>query len=121
MTKVLDSNILIKALKGKLDLEKYEGSYINPIVYAEVLYGILYIGKTMDEFDDFLETFQLEILPIGKETAEIFTKLKLELNKKGQPLPDNDLLIASSALEHDLALVTENKKHFERIKGLTLK
>jgi len=43
MQKILNSNVLIKALKGQTGLQKYKGSYITPIVYAEVLYGLLYI------------------------------------------------------------------------------
>ncbi|HOM77756.1 MAG TPA: type II toxin-antitoxin system VapC family toxin [bacterium] len=118
MPKILDSNIIINALKGKSKLGAYKGSYITPIVYAEVLYGILYIGRKVKEFDDFLNENEIETLPIGKETAQIFTKIKLELNKKGNPLADNDLLIAASGLEYDLEVVTGNKKHFSRIRGL---
>lgn len=35
-------------------------------------------------------------------------------------LVDPDLLIAATALHHDLTLVTRNRKHFERIPGLDL-
>jgi predicted nucleic acid-binding protein len=31
-----------------------------------------------------------------------------------------DLLIAATALDHDLTLVTRNRRHFERIPDLTL-
>jgi len=120
MTKFLDSNILIEVLKGKAKLKKSENYFISPIVYAEVLYGFLYIGKKVRQFDNFLEKSQIEIVQVGRKTAEIYTKIKLALNKKGMPLEDNDLLIAASCLEYGLPLVTKNLKHFMRIKKLKI-
>jgi predicted nucleic acid-binding protein len=35
-------------------------------------------------------------------------------------IPDMDLLIAATALEHDLTLVTRNLSHFSRIPELRL-
>jgi predicted nucleic acid-binding protein len=113
----LDSNIVVDAIKHKVTL-KNTSYYINPIVYAEVLYGLLYIGKSENEFQRFLESIGIEVLTISTETASIYTKLKLEYNKKGFPLADNDLLIAASCLEHSLSLFTLNLRHFERIRDL---
>jgi len=36
------------------------------------------------------------------------------------PISDFDLLIGSTAIFHDLIMVTENTKHFKRIKGIQL-
>jgi len=52
--------------------------------------------------------------------AEIFGRLKADLEGKGSPLDDFDLIIATSALSHNLTLVTNNEKHFKRIEGLKL-
>jgi tRNA(fMet)-specific endonuclease VapC len=38
----------------------------------------------------------------------------------GTPLDDIDLLIAGIALDQGLVLVTRNRRHFERIDGLTV-
>ena len=62
----------------------------------------------------------LEIIPNGQEAAEIFARVKAELEIKGTRLDDFDLLIASCALTHNLILVTNNLKHFQRIPGLRL-
>ena len=115
----LDSNIIIEVIKNKVEL-KDTSYYVNPIVYAEVLYGLLYIGKAENEFQRFWKSKRIDLLVIGAGTASIYTRLKLELNKKGFPLADNDLLVASSCLEHNLSLFTLNLKHFERIKGMVL-
>ncbi len=65
-----------------------------------------------------LEPF--ETLPIDFETARIFGEMRSELRQTGMGLADFDLLIAATALRHDLTLVTRNRRHFDRIPGLRL-
>lgn len=57
---------------------------------------------------------------ITKAVMMRFGLLKAELEAAGTPLADADLLIAATALEHGMALVTGNTKHFARIPGLQL-
>ena len=66
-----------------------------------------------------LET-EFEIIPTGKESAEIFGMFKATLEKSGARLDDFDLIIASCAMAHNLTLVTNNVGHFKRIEGLKL-
>jgi predicted nucleic acid-binding protein len=42
------------------------------------------------------------------------------LRQQGLLIPDMDLLIAATALEHDLTLVTRNQRHFVRLPGLQM-
>ena len=56
------------------------------------------------------------LLP-GRETAEHYAHLFVQLKRAGTPVSDNDLWIAALALEHDLALITRDQ-HFERIPQL---
>ncbi|MBI4066501.1 type II toxin-antitoxin system VapC family toxin [Candidatus Gottesmanbacteria bacterium] len=60
------------------------------------------------------------MLPITEAIVKRFIAIKLQTETKGEKLADFDLLIAATALEHNLALVTKNTKHFQRIKGLLL-
>jgi len=62
----------------------------------------------------------LETVPVGIEVAEIFGMLKSDMESKGMRLDDFDLIIASSALAHNLILVTNNLRHFERVEGLKI-
>jgi len=62
----------------------------------------------------------LEIIPISQELVEIFGLLKSKLEKKRKPIDDFDLILASTALSHNMVLVTNNEKHFKRINGLKL-
>ena len=42
------------------------------------------------------------------------------MRKAGRMIGDFDLLIASTCLCHDLTLLTNNVRHFNRIEGLRL-
>jgi predicted nucleic acid-binding protein len=60
------------------------------------------------------------ILPFDLSTARVFGMIRAELEKAGNILPDADLQIASTAIYHDLELVTGNIRHFHRIPNLRL-
>jgi predicted nucleic acid-binding protein len=57
--------------------------------------------------------FQERILPVTQTIAERLGRLAGERDLAGSPLPISDGLIAATALEHDLTLVTRNLKHFD--------
>ncbi len=51
---------------------------------------------------------------------ERFGVIRGELQRRGEAIGDPDLLIAATALDHDLTLLTRNRKHFTRIPNLKL-
>ena len=59
-------------------------------------------------------------LSIDIETCEIFGQLKAELQRAGSPIGDFDTMIAATALQHDLILLSNNTRHFERVDGLRI-
>jgi tRNA(fMet)-specific endonuclease VapC len=52
-------------------------------------------------------------------TAEIYANLAAELERKGTPIPENDIWIAAVSLELDMPLATRDA-HFERVAGLAV-
>ena len=46
--------------------------------------------------------------------------MKADLELKGHVIADNDLWIAAFALRHSIPLVSNNRRHFQRVPGLTL-
>ena len=68
----------------------------------------------------FIKESNLQIINLENNTIFQFGQIKAELEKAGQRLEDFDLLIASTAMVNNFTLVTENKKHFRRIKKLKL-
>ena len=51
---------------------------------------------------------------------ETYGEYKALLSKNGIIIDDMDLLIASTAITHNLTLVTNNVRHFGRIKELEI-
>ena len=77
-------------------------------------------NPTADEHSlrHFLEGVHL--LGITSGTCEMFGRLRGKLRSEGRMIPDFDLMIAATALEHDLTLLSNNRRHFERIQGLRI-
>jgi tRNA(fMet)-specific endonuclease VapC len=62
----------------------------------------------------------LPILPFDESAARIYGPLKADLQRKGTPLDEPDLRIASTALANGLTVITGNVRHFDRVPGLTI-
>jgi len=60
------------------------------------------------------------VLPVTESVAATFARTRARLRRRGQLIPDMDLLIAATALTYGLSLVTRNRRHFGRIDGLRL-
>ena len=124
---LLDTDTIIYSLKGNTNIQENLLHHVNDllqisiITLMELYYGV-YKSQHVDANLAKIKTLEqsFEILPTGQETAEIFGRLKARLELDGNRLDDFDLIIASTALTHNLVLVTNNEKHFERIEGLKL-
>ena len=62
----------------------------------------------------------VDVVGLDDETARIFGRERARLRAGGNPIDGLDLLIGATALRHDLTLLTNNRRHFERIEGLTI-
>ncbi len=124
---LLDTDTVIYALKGDQAVKRNLRKHLNDMIKISVITLMeLYYGayksqqiianlariKTLEE--------NMEVIPLGKESTEIFGLNKANLERTGTPLDDFDLIIASTAMTHNLTLVTNNIKHFKRIEGLKL-
>lgn len=70
------------------------------------------------EMLSFIEEFTL--LGVDTTTCETFGRIKADLQLRGQLIDDFDTMIAATAIQHDLTLLTNNIRHFERIEGLRI-
>ena len=60
----------------------------------------------------------LEILPYEAPADAVYGDLRARLERSGQPIGGNDLLIAAQAVALGHAIVTDNVREFGRIDGL---
>ena len=124
---LLDTDTIIFSLKGNAAVQKNLLLHINDaikistITLMELYYGAYKSQKVTGNLAKIKTIEQsLEIIPVGIEVAEIFGMLKSILEKTGSRLDDFDLIIAACSLAHNLTLVTNNEKHFQRIEELKL-
>jgi len=125
---LVDTDILSEFLRGTTKvvenveayLESYDAINFSIITYYEILNGLLYkdARKQLKKFTEFAELNKILPLTISatRQAAEIYADLK----KEGQPIGHTDCLIAGIALTNDLQLITNNSRHFERVKGLEI-
>jgi tRNA(fMet)-specific endonuclease VapC len=52
-----------------------------------------------------------------KDTARFYGTVVMQLRRKGRPIPQNDMWIAATALQHNLTLLTKDT-HFDEVNGL---
>lgn len=62
----------------------------------------------------------LPVLPFDASAARRYGEVRAELERRGTPIGDADLRIASIALDRDLTVVTGNVRHFEKVPGLAV-
>jgi len=129
MSKVLlDTDILSNlmrnnpnvTLKAQKYLKLHSKFTISIITRYEILRGLK--AKSATAQIAAFEKFCLvsEILPISDSIIVKASDIYADLHKKGLLITDADILIASTALEHSLTLITNNESHFNRILGLTI-
>lgn len=127
MRYLIDSDRVAEYLKGRPDAVALlsglfqDGIAISIITFAEIYEGIYYGRDRAHDEQMFLRFLQgVSVLGISRPIARRFALIRGDLPAKGQLLPQPDLLIAATALQHNLVLVTRNTAHFQRISSLHL-
>ncbi|RIK64250.1 MAG: hypothetical protein DCC65_14635 [Planctomycetota bacterium] len=59
------------------------------------------------------------VLPVTKDTAAVYARVRLRLKQSGGPIPENDVWIAAVCIEHDIPLATSDS-HFSGVSDLKL-
>ena len=126
MRYLFDTNIVIFVLKdqggkaaARLSQESPGEIGICSVVEAELYHGATKYGAPDDRrsaLDGFLVPFRS--LAFDSACVPNYARIRDELERAGQVIGGNDLLIAAIALTHDLTLVTHNSGEFNRVSGL---
>jgi tRNA(fMet)-specific endonuclease VapC len=91
---------------------------ISIITRYEILRGLKAKGaqQQASRFEDFCA--KNRVLPITDDVVLRAADIYADLYRTGELISDADILIAASALVNGFAIVTNNEKHFGRIKTL---
>lgn len=127
MKKILiDTNVLRRASDDYEPVLKklHDSDFIllSPIVIGELIYGYKKGNKESKNkryLESFVEKNDIKVLKITQETADIYANIRYQLEKKGKPIPTNDIWIAAQAMENGAVLITYDQ-HFEDIPGLRI-
>ncbi len=88
------------------------------LVAGELRYGAFKRGS--ERLTTQLEAIlsRLEILPLEEPADQRYGELRAHLEKRGQLIGPNDMLIAAHALALGYVVVTDNVREFSRVPGL---
>jgi tRNA(fMet)-specific endonuclease VapC len=124
---LVDSDIVADWLQGRsqavqlLSSLEPQGLAISLITYGEIYEGVLY-SRDPKASERIFRRFMRDvtILPVNKVVMKRFAYLRGQLRGAGSLIADFDLLIAATAIEYQLTLITRNIRHFDRVPGLSL-
>lgn len=121
---LIDTSVAVAHLRGvavvseRLELARMR--YLPTAALGELRYGVWRSARPEQRRAQLERWLQVTVvLPIGAATAATYGELKQRLALAGTPIPENDLWIAATALEHGLPLATRDA-HFARVPGLVV-
>jgi tRNA(fMet)-specific endonuclease VapC len=93
---------------------------ISVITLMELQYGLLLNPQRAQKIEPMMTSFlsSVIVLPFGNPESEKAAETRAVLKTQGQPIGAYDVLIAATALQHQLIMVTANQREFDRVPGL---
>ncbi len=125
MAYLVDANVLSEPTKARPDanvvgwLSAHEGELaVDPIILGEIRIGVLVLpsGQKRTQLVQWVTALErvVECIPWDAAVGRRWAELVAALRRKGQALPLLDSMIAATALEHDLTVVTRNVRDFRK-------
>ena len=98
-----------------------EDQCTTAVTVAEIAYAAARNGdsETIPRLRELLATASI-VLPFDADAAEVYGRLRADLERLGVRLDEPSLRIASIALAHDLTLVTASGRLYDRVPGLRI-
>ena len=133
MPGLLDTNIVSELPKLRpnpnvlayLSSQPLQHFFLSTLTIAEIRYGILnaqgkHRQRQLEAWleDEVRKVFEGRILPITEAVLVRWRVLMEQGRKTGRTYSQPDLILASTALEHDLTFITRNTRDFVGIPGL---
>jgi tRNA(fMet)-specific endonuclease VapC len=127
---LLDSNALSELIRnpGGSVSQQFERKASDPanelltsiVTACELRYGAVRKGSRIlaERVDRTL--ISVKVVPLSTGADATYADLRTDLERRGQLIGPNDLLIAAHALALGAILVTDNVREFKRVKGLKI-
>jgi tRNA(fMet)-specific endonuclease VapC len=123
----LDTNVVVVSLRRntppriveRFRLARPDSIVVPEMVRAELLHGCLKSHRPKENrkaVERFLAPFRH--LPFDSVAAEHYAEIRTYLERRGELIGPNDLVIAATARAAGATLVTRNTTEFQRVPGL---
>jgi tRNA(fMet)-specific endonuclease VapC len=120
----LDTNAVIAYREGISDVcklvDEADVIILPVIVIGELLYGALNSTKIKNN-EKFVHKFAgySLVTPIDESVAACYARVRFDLKRRGNPIPENDIWIAAACLDLKVSLLSRND-HFKLVPGLNV-
>ena len=126
MKYLLDTNVLIAIFRDEHGIREAilqagtKNCAISELTFGELLVGA-YKGKNKRQRKEVEIAGQMfQMIPVTSDIIDCWAKQRANLELQGKKIDSIDLLIASTALQNNLTIVTHNIKHFDRVPNLNI-
>lgn len=124
---LLDTNVLSELRRPRpaarvvrfISVRPLESLFVSSVTFAEIRYGIERVDDVAKRaaLHDWLEQrlrpmFDARVLPVSEDVMFKWRLLVEEGRKAGHTFPQPDLIIAATALQHGLTVVTRDESGF---------
>ena len=129
---LLDTNVLSELRRKKpesrviefVETQPLEQLHVSSVSFAEIRFGIERVAdaRRRDELNEWLShrmrpMFQQRVLAVTEDILLKWRVLVEEGRKPGHTFSEPDLLIAATALHHDLTIVSRDTGEYERARA----
>lgn len=127
MPYIIDADWIIEITRGNravgrtvqsLAPETVAVSWLTIGEVYEVAFNTTYPQAHIDMIQRYMQEF--EVLGVDGEIMERFAEIRACLRRRGQMISDLDIVLAATALRHDMTVLTYNTRHFERVPDLRI-
>lgn len=125
MSYLVDSDVIITLLAARqptvaaIQRLAHQRLTVSLITVGEVYEGAYRTSNPHEHLRAFRILFRtFDILNLNDSIMERFAEIRADLRRRGQRIPDFDLILCATALEHDLTLLSYNVRHLQRVPGL---
>jgi tRNA(fMet)-specific endonuclease VapC len=118
----VDSNAVIAYREGIpaicTIIDNIDILFLPVIVLGELRYGALNSSRPEQNEQIIKKLLENSVLMnVDEAVAVRYARVRSDLKKKGNPIPENDIWIAAICLENEITLISSDG-HFENINGL---
>ena len=132
---LVDTNVLSELRRARpapkviafVAAQPLESLYVSTVTFAEIRFGIELIAdlNRRGELNDWLThkvrpMFEQRVLPVSEDIMFKWRLLVEDGRKAGHTFSQPDLIIAATALEHGLTIVTRDTGDYERARAPVL-